>query len=282
MLENVDSEFSVDIKHYAENILHETTENRQKGLEELMKWATANSNLHIRTDEKYIIPFLRGCKFDVEKTKEKLTHFYTMRRDVPEWFTNRNPHLSEIQDLTKMGTFIVLKETFENKLVMIVRPTMPDPSTYDLDTIIKTGTMILDVAVMEEELAQIYGVYAIIDLKNTGFRHVRQYTPTRIKNIVNAWQNYHCRPKKLLFINAPTFIHVVLNIFKSFMTQKLKERIQVSYEGNSALVNSIDTSILPQDYGGNRETMSELGLHWIEKLNSYKEWFFEDEKYKAD
>ncbi|XP_045475490.1 retinol-binding protein pinta-like [Harmonia axyridis] len=282
MSAEVDSEYPASIEQYAQTILHETTESRENGLDELKKWAEENSNLHVRTEEKYIVPFLRGCKYDVKKTKEKLKNFYLMRRDVPEWFSNRNPNLPQIQELVKMGTFVVLKNTYENKLVMVVRPTIPDPSIYDLDTIIKAGTMVLDIAVMEEELAQIYGVYAIIDLKNTGFRHVRQYTLTRIKNIVNTWHNYHCRPKKLMFINAPTFIHVVLNIFKSFMTQKLKKRIEVSYEGNSALEKAIDISILPKDYGGEKETVAELGRQCSEKLTSYSEWFAEDEKYKAD
>lgn len=272
------SEFSLD----TENILFETTERKQKGLEEVSKWASKNPQLHIRIDDKYLLPFLRCCKFDVNKTKNKLTKFYQMRRDIPEWFTNRNPTLPEIQELVRMGTFIVLKNTFENKLVMIVRPIIPDPSIYNLDTVIKVGTMILDVAVMEEERAQLFGVYAIIDLKNAAFRHVGQYTPTRIKNIVNAWQNYHCRPKKLLFVNAPSFIHVILNIFKSFMSQKLKDRIQVSNDSISALSDSIDISILPKDFGGKGETMLELGQYWIGKLISFEEWYKEDEKYKAD
>ncbi|XP_044754739.1 retinol-binding protein pinta-like [Coccinella septempunctata] len=271
-----------EVQNYAKDVLGETESSRRYGLEELKKWADDNPHLHVRLEEKFLLPFLRVSKFDLEKAKRKLTNFYTMRRDRKEWFTNRNPRLSQIQELTKMGSFLVLKKTFENQIIVIVKPTIHDPKIYHLDDVIKSGLMVLDVAVMEEELAQIYGVIAIIDMVNVGFGHLKYLTPTRIKNLVNAWQNFHCRPQRIEFVNAPTFINVVLDIFKKFMTMKLKQRTHICYDGFSSLAKFVDKEILPEEYGGVEGSLTELGEYWSEKLVSYSEWFAEDEKFKAE
>lgn len=45
--------------------------------------------------------FLRGCKFSLEKTKQKLDMYFTMRTAVPQVFTNRNIKNPELQEILK-------------------------------------------------------------------------------------------------------------------------------------------------------------------------------------
>lgn len=204
-----------------------------------------------------------------------------MRRDRPEWFHNRNPLLAEIQDLARMGCFVPLKNCQDGALVVIIRATAHDPKRYSLNDVLKTGKMILDLAVLEEERSSIYGVIAIIDLSNLTLGHGRQMSVSTIKNMVYAWQNYHCRPQLLEFVNAPSYVNVVLDIFKRFMSEKLKSRVHVHHklDGLEKIVNK---DILPKEYGGTGETIEELGLYWNSKLRDNADWFAEDEKYKAE
>lgn len=272
-----------DAKRYALENLNETEEKRYLALREIRRWLEEEKqDLHARLEDEYILPFLRGCKFNLEKTKAKLGNYYTMRRDRPEWFNNRNPLLPEIQELVKMGVFVPLKKRFENRLVIIVRTACHDPKKHSQDDVFKTGKMILDVAALEDETVQIYGVTAIFDLTGVGVSHSRSLTPHMVKKTVFAWQNYHCRPKQLEFINAPVFVNVMLNIFKSFMTEKLKKRVGVHYGGSESLHQVVDRKILPPEYGGEGENMGNLVEYWSQKLVSRREWFMEDEQYKAD
>jgi hypothetical protein len=55
------------------------------------------------TDDFFILRFLRGCKFDLEKSKRKLRSYYEQRSMSPEWFTNRDPFLPEIQEMLALG-----------------------------------------------------------------------------------------------------------------------------------------------------------------------------------
>ncbi|XP_044754741.1 retinol-binding protein pinta-like [Coccinella septempunctata] len=273
---------SEEAQTYAKDVLNETESSRRCGLEELKKWSGENPALHVRTEDKYLLPFLRVSKFDLEKAKKKLTNFYTMRRDRKEWFTNRNPSIPKLQELVKMGSFLILEKTFKNQMIMIIRPTIHNTKIHHMDDFIKIGLMVLDVAVMEEELAQIYGVIAIIDMVNVGFSHLMQMSPSLIRNLVNAWQNFHCRPQRIEFVNAPPYVNVVLDVFKNFMSAKLKQRTHVCHDGFSSVAKFVDEDILPIEYGGSNGTLEDLGRYWSEKLISYSEWFAEDEKYKAE
>lgn len=274
---------SNDDKEYVAKHLNETEEVRRVALDEVKRWlAEVRPDLHARSADKDILPFLRGCKFNLERTKEKLTNYYTMRRDRSEWFRNRDPLLPEIQELVKLGVFVPLREKFEGRLVIIIRTAAHNPWKHKQNDVFKVGKMILDIAAMEDEIVQIYGITAVFDMAGVGVWHAKQLTPSIIKHAVFAWQNYHCSPKQLEFVNAPLYINVVLKVFKSFLSAKLRERVRVHFGRIESLHRVVDKKILPPEYEGQGESMKSLTKYWSEKLVSYREWFAEDEKYKAD
>lgn len=55
-------------------------------------------------DDQWLLAFLRGSKFSLERAKEKLDMFYTMRTVVPELLKNRDPLRPEIQDVLDLGS----------------------------------------------------------------------------------------------------------------------------------------------------------------------------------
>lgn len=272
-----------EAKQFAETNLGETEKNREDSIKKIRKWVQDNPKLHAKTDENSILAFLRGCKFNLEKTQQKINNFYVMKSERSEWFQNRDPTLPNLRELIHLGVFVPLNTYHEGKLVVIIRTAAHDPKKHKQDDVFKAGKMILDVAVKENfENVTIYGVSAIFDMKNVSLGHARQLPPSVVKKVVYAWQNYHCRPKQLEFVNAPLYINVVLNIFKSFMSEKLKGRVRVHFSGVESLHDVIPKDVLPVEYGGTNGTMQELIEYWTEKLDQYKEWFKEDEEYKAD
>lgn len=254
----------------------------RESLDNLKKWTEENPNLHIRNEDKYLLIFLRCCKYDLKKTKERIKNFYLMKRDRKLLFRNRDPLSREVQGLIKMGTFFVLKNNHENRPVVIIRPTIRDPSVYTLDDVVKSGSMVLDILALEEEYAQIYGIITIVDLTNVSFMTVTELSIPRLKYMVSVWQNYYCRPQQIVFINVPAYINVFLKIVKSFMTAKMRDRIQVHHDSNFSLTNVVDKKLLPPEYGGEGETIEELANYWSDKMISYSQWFKEDEKFRAE
>lgn len=268
-------------REFAEKNLGETDKIREHAIHQIREWLQENPKINAKNDDRSILAFLRGCKFNIEKTKEKISKYYKMRAEIPEWFANRDPCLREIQELVKLGVFVPLKRYQDNRLIVIIRTAAHDPKLHEQDNVFKTGKMILDVAALENELVTIYGVTAIFDMKGVTLGHARQLPPSRIKKAVHAWQNYHCRPKNLEFVNAPIYVNVVLRIFKSFMSEKLKSRVNVHFRGLGELHKVVNKENLPYEYGGTDGPLSEVIQYWSEKLLYYKDWFEEDEKYKT-
>lgn len=46
---------------------------------------------------------LRGCKYSLEKTKEKLDNYWTLKTAIPEFFANRDPNDKIIEKICKAG-----------------------------------------------------------------------------------------------------------------------------------------------------------------------------------
>lgn len=272
-----------EARKFAEENLNETEETRRTALLEIRRWlAKEKPNLHAHLEDKYLLAFLRGCKFRIEATKNKLINYYTMRRDEPAWFGNRDPLLKEIQELVNLGVFIPLKMTYQNRLVVIIRVAAHNPKIHKQDDVFKAGMMVLDVVAKESEQCQIYGCVAIFDMAGVTIAHAAEMTPKVVKRLVFSWQNYHIRPKQLEFINAPIYVNIVLNIFKSFMKPKMKERVRIHFKGKESLHQVVDRQVLPPEYGGYGENLDSLIKYWNEKLITYRDWFAEDEKHKAD
>jgi len=61
------------------------------------------STNHCVPDSQFLVTFLRGCKFSLERTKAKMDMYYTLRTALPEFYTNRDPMLPEIQKILKSG-----------------------------------------------------------------------------------------------------------------------------------------------------------------------------------
>lgn len=54
-------------------------------------------------DDQFLLTFLRGCKFSLERTKEKIDMHYTLKTVTPEIYENRDPFLPEIQKVLSVG-----------------------------------------------------------------------------------------------------------------------------------------------------------------------------------
>lgn len=278
------NEFSEQMREHAEQYLGETAHVRQEAIEEIRQYLIDNPAIGANNDHFSILTFLRCCKFNVEKTKLKMRNYYEMRAKMPEWFSNRDPKTPEISELLKLGVFIPIIQLKPGPLVVIIRTGAHDPSKHKQSDVFKTGKMILDLAVREYESATIFGVYAIFDMSNVTYHHAKQLTPSMIKKAVFAWQNYHCRPQKLEFVNAPVYINVVLNIFRTFMSEKMKSRVHIHWVGKGfdELHKLIPVDELPEEFGGTNGQLDDFVIYWERKVLENIEWYKEDEKYKAN
>ncbi|XP_060519007.1 retinol-binding protein pinta-like [Cylas formicarius] len=251
----------------------------RRSLAELRRWLKREKWLHARTDDEHLLPFLQICKYDLKKSKQKITNFYQMRRDRIEWFGNRDPSLPEVQELSKLGVFLPLKKLHENRLVLVIRTAVHDPKKHLIDNVFKTGMMIIDLACKHHQVVEIA---VIFDMKNIGFSYFRPFTPWYAARLVFALENYCVRPKRLEFVNAPGYFNVFLRLFTRLMSEKMRNRVTVHYGGAEVLAKVIPKEMLPPEYGGDGDSVEDLVDYWHEKMSHSRRWFEEDERFKAE
>ena len=54
------------------------------------------------------------------------------------------------------------------------------------------------------------------------------------------------------------------------------------YDSLDELYKVIPKEILPEEYGGQGGKIEDIAAHWKAKVESYRDWFIEDEKYRTD
>nr|XP_012222899.1 PREDICTED: alpha-tocopherol transfer protein-like [Linepithema humile] len=279
----VSRELTIEEKEYAAANLNETDENREKAITHIRHWIQENDDLCARTDDFFILRFLRVCKFDIEKTKTRIRNYYKQRFDLPEWFANKDPFRPELQDLLDTGLFLPLRKLDDQKrMVLFARVGRQNSSTQKLSDLIKIGNMIMEVLTRNHVEGSIYGYVAYIDLDLVHMGHVTQMRPNILRNMIHTWQD--CFPLEIQsvnFINTPEIVHVVLRILKHFMNENLKQRVHIYPKKKMHnYFNDISANILPVEYGGTDGTIVELKDYWKKELEENRDWIIDDEKYK--
>ncbi|GAB0094868.1 Retinol-binding protein pinta [Sergentomyia squamirostris] len=261
--------------NFAEIHLNETSINRETLLNELLVWCDQNPEINVERDTVHLLYFLRGAKFNVEKAKDKIKRFYRMRAERCEWFSNRNPLHPELDELLKIGVCCPLRERDEyHRLVVIIRTGAHNPRRHTQNNVLKICKMLIDLAIRADESISIYGVSAILDMTGVTFGHALQLKPALIKRTVECWETYPCRARRLEFVNAPAHVNIILNVFRSFMSAKLKERVFVT----KGLPTSNEN--LPVNLGGLGPSYQELAVYWRKRAHDNAEWFAQNEQYK--
>lgn len=117
----------------------------------------------------------------------------------------------------------------------------------------------------------VHGCVIFLDVLNPTVRHAIQMRPNIVMNLVHAWQScYPMRIQSINVINAPEYVDVVLKIFRSFMSEKMKNRLHVYTQRTvQNCFKDIPVDILPVEYGGTDGTFKELTGNYgkLERLN---------------
>lgn len=87
----------------AEKDLNETPERLVSDLKLLKEWIKQSPHLRVRTDDQFLVTFLRGCKFSMEKAKQKFDLYHTVRTFMPEVMMNRDPLEERLQSIIRLG-----------------------------------------------------------------------------------------------------------------------------------------------------------------------------------
>lgn len=75
----------------------------EKDLEVFKEWIKKSAHIKGRTDDQFLISFLRGCKYSIEKAKHKYDLYFTLKTHIPELCRNRDPMNEKVLGALRQG-----------------------------------------------------------------------------------------------------------------------------------------------------------------------------------
>lgn len=94
---------AADLADVAKNDLNEDPSQLESHLSVIRNWLKECKHFHGSLDDQILLAFLRGCKFSLEKVKEKLALFYWIRTTLPEVTQNRDPYDDHVLEVIRLG-----------------------------------------------------------------------------------------------------------------------------------------------------------------------------------
>lgn len=137
----------------ARDELNEKPERINEDLNVLRQWIAKSPHLRSRIDDQFLIAFLRGCKYSLERAKEKLDMFYTVRTMSPELIRTRDPENPRTRAIIRLGVGVPLPytETPDSPRIILVRPAAYDPAQFSIEEVIRVSTMANDIMMIEDD-----------------------------------------------------------------------------------------------------------------------------------
>ncbi|XP_039279354.1 alpha-tocopherol transfer protein isoform X2 [Nilaparvata lugens] len=255
--------------------LNETPEAIRNGLAELKK-LISEPNLNAKTDDAFLLRFLRAKKFDVPKAFFTLQRYYQMKYESPELF--KVPRPSKKLHILDMQCQNMLEQRDNNgSRVYIFRVEKCDVSQVTVEDVFCTNVMALEMAVREPE-TQVAGITAIVDMNGFGLhQHAKFLSPYYAKRTVDVVQEtFPLRFKGFHVVNQPFYFDAIYSVLKPFLKEKIRKRIYLHGKDLKSLHNHVNKSILPLEFGGNEPFDNS---HWKRALLNLEDEFSEMEEY---
>ncbi|KAJ9583064.1 hypothetical protein L9F63_022586 [Diploptera punctata] len=269
LIENIWSEFGLNEQRIKEAV------------EILNEWLEQQPHLPRETDDARLERWLLRCKNSIEKTKQVLDLYYTLRTISPEFMTGWDTDSDWFHGIFRvMYVYPVRKLTPEGDRITIMGLFGTDGSEYEPIDLGKICLMGLEVRTCEDYWRSDILVF---DFTNITIQHVSKITLTIIKKLgILILKGYKYRLKSAHLINVPPFAQIIINMVKSILKPKLIERIHFHGHDLTDMYTYIPKQLLPIEYGGEGGSQAENNVRWKLKLQSYREWFREHEKLKSD
>ncbi|CAH1117993.1 unnamed protein product [Phaedon cochleariae] len=238
--------------------------------EELLEWAKENINenpdktdllisdlrdmifekgecIPHRTDDKFLLRFLRARHFIVPKAHRLIVNYFDFRESTP-YFENIDVH--HLRKLSKTMFLCAPPYTDQcGRRMLILKIGEWDTDEYSIVELFQLIIGIIEIALLEPQI-QIKGAVLIVDLSDLSLKLTLQMTPTVARHIICvAMTSFPIRLQSIHFINATWLFDMAWSILKSLVTTEVLDRV-VFHPDYESLHTHVDPKYLPTRYGG--------------------------------
>ncbi|GBM64422.1 Clavesin-2 [Araneus ventricosus] len=233
----------------AQKELKENENSRSSSIEKLRKSVFNEKSLNCRTDDEFLLQFLRARKFDLKKSLVCLKNLYDVFcKSYSDVFTDHDAKNTRKAIHSGFASHLPYRDE-EGAAVLLVKTSNWDPSKYDTIGIFNSITaMVMDA--IDDPATQVCGVHLLIDVSGTTLQHVRCLTPRYLYLVSKGVKDsIPVRYKAIHLFNASAVFRYIWVVLRVFLTDKIRKRIHF-HEDNESLQKLIPKAILPAEYGG--------------------------------
>ncbi|XP_073813992.1 retinol-binding protein pinta-like [Musca autumnalis] len=250
----------------------------------LKTWIVKQPHLKARTDDQFLIQFLRGCKFSLEKAKQKLDMFYAMKTKCSELFG-----ITDVDDITfrkihNTGTFVPLPIPLNGcgPRIIFYRCNY-DAKDFTVEQVSQYMTAIHEVAMISDPYACVYGLCYVVDLSQLTLQHALTLTPTHLKKFLEFFENtMPIRVKSLTVINLSPAAEYLQRLVFSCFPEKIQKRIFICGRNFTDISAHIPLKYLPREYGGENGSLPQVIEDNNKIWDKYRSYFEQNANYGSN
>lgn len=184
----------------------------------------------------------------MNETYRGLERVYLASKRYPQFFDYQREDLDKAFELFQTGYCYPLSERDdEGRRIIFLQTRKWNPEVFSVYDATRLLTFVVTV-LLEEEETQIAGIIFVFDHAGVTMRHAM--SPADLIAFMDFSKNCSaCRQKGTIIMNLPSFANVLLELFKSVLSEKLKKRLFL-LRHTEDLKDHINPKLLPKEYGG--------------------------------
>ncbi|XP_003743555.2 clavesin-2 [Galendromus occidentalis] len=239
---------------------------KQAMLQEFREWVKLQPHfVNCRTDDSFLLRFLRTRKYCLQSAQDTLDRYLTVRTHYPVFF--KNPDFKEpgLRDILSRGyIFPLLEKDPEGRTIVFGLAGALDTSRHKPNDIYRAFSMSFE-ALLEDEVNQRKGFTYIMDESGFRLHHLAHVNLRDVQRVmISGEKGYPMRHKSIHWVNVPRYISALTDFALSFFSPKLQNRMFVHTDVTS-LHKEFDPKILPLEFGGS-VPWKVMCDKWLEEL----------------
>uniref|UniRef100_A0A1I8NNE2 CRAL-TRIO domain-containing protein n=1 Tax=Stomoxys calcitrans TaxID=35570 RepID=A0A1I8NNE2_STOCA len=275
---------SPELQKIAIEELGEVPSRIPEDLAALREWIKLQPHLRVRDDDQLLIQFLRGCKYSLERAKEKIDLFYSLKSKYPQMMNATDVNDPKFREICHLSCFLPFPIPVNGNGSRIVTFRFRYPtSKFNLENVCQPGIALHELWMLTDPYACINGLDYIVDCGPATASHYMQMSPNFCKALVSYLEkSMPFRIKSIYYINTSTATQQMFKMLLPFFSEKLRKRIHIMGNKLEALHKDISPKYLPKDYGGDLATIEEINDALDKTWDTYSQYFKDNVNYGTD
>ncbi|XP_063924916.1 uncharacterized protein LOC135138825 [Zophobas morio] len=263
-------------------IFNKDKENAEDDIQTIQKWVSEQPHFLQPLERRSVANFLILNKFSIEKTKQKIDNYYTIRTKLEEVYKEMNPKFSSyVKEVNQIAYCTLHPQLLDYNRVLFFRIRNPNlVEKLNPYAVLRYIAAYQEMRIREDVM---HGDILVYDCKHIPASFFLKLTPTFMyKSLMMIYQQiYSFRMKALYVINLPSFGETVITILKMVSKPKIFERMHFSSE-DTIIKEKFPEDFLPVDFGGKGMSLEKLQEIMVSEYEQHASFFEHLEKFKVD